>query len=73
MLYVKAKFNEEIEIKVPLYGDEIFSNCPVCGLETKVDEELLADILVNEGDLSGTTVYCKPCGDEWRNNNTKPE
>jgi uncharacterized Zn finger protein len=60
MLYVKAQISEEVEIRVPLYGDQIYSPCPDCGKETEVDEEVLLEIL-KDGDLAGTAVYCESC------------
>lgn len=68
MLYVKAQLNDEIEIKVPLYEDQIFSSCPVCGKETQVDAELLQNILNDDGDFSGTSIYCTTCSDEYNKN-----
>jgi hypothetical protein len=66
MLFVKAKINEEIEIKVPLYSDQIYSNCPVCGKETEIDEGVLHSILEEDGDFSSTSVYCDPCSDKYQ-------
>lgn len=72
MLFLKAQINDEIEIKVPLYGDQIFSTCPVCGKETQVDEEMLHSILEDDGDLAATSVYCGSCSEEYQRN-IRPE
>ena len=60
MLYHKVKFRNDIEIRIPLYDDEIFATCPDCGKEVQIDTESLEEIL-NHGDLSSTTVCCAEC------------
>lgn len=57
MLYIKAELADEIEIKVPFYGDNVFAICPICGVEHVVEEELLIELLT-EGN---TQVYCLNC------------
>lgn len=49
---------------VPLYSDEMYSTCPVCGDETKVDYEVFLQI-AEDGDFEGTSLYCEPCGDKY--------
>lgn len=60
MFYVKTNLNENIEIKVDLYDDEIFTRCPKCGKEIQVEKETLANVL-KVGDLAGTSIYCEKC------------
>lgn len=60
MFYVKTNLNKNIEIKVDLYDDEIFTQCPKCGKEIQVDNETLANIL-KDADLIGTSLYCVEC------------
>lgn len=63
MFYVKTNLNKNIEIKVDLYDDEIFTQCPKCGKEIQVDNETLANIL-KDADLSSTSLYCEKCSKE---------
>lgn len=61
MLYVKTRLNDQVEIKVELYDDEIFTSCVSCGKEMQVEPEEVADI-INEGcDFVGTSFYCPNC------------
>jgi len=61
MLYTKTKLNEEITLSVPLYNDEIYTQCPGCGAEHAVEPEILAHIL-NEGEcFESASVYCEKC------------
>lgn len=60
MFYVKTNLNENIEIKVDLYDDEIFTQCPKCGKEIQVEPEELAEIIKNQG-LASTSIYCEEC------------
>lgn len=62
LLYVKAKINDQIEIKVDLYEDEIFTSCGTCGKEMEVEPEEIAEIIKSDSDFVGTTYYCKDCG-----------
>lgn len=61
MIYIKTKLNEDVEIKVDLYGDEFHSCCPNCGKEHDVLLEDIADIVKNGGDLGGTSIFCSEC------------
>ncbi|GGB43387.1 hypothetical protein GCM10011409_21250 [Lentibacillus populi] len=61
MLYVKTKINDQVEMKVDLYEDEIFSSCPVCGKEYQVDPLEIADIISQGDDFPGTSFYCNGC------------
>jgi hypothetical protein len=61
MLYVKTKLNDQFEIKVELYEDEIITNCGNCGKELPVEPEEIAEIISNGCDFVGTTFYCEDC------------
>lgn len=61
MFYVKTQINEHIEIKIDLYDDEIFTQCPDCGVELEVDNETLIAVLKDDGDFPSTSIYCKEC------------
>ena len=60
MLYVKMVFFNDIEVKVPLYEEEIVSYCYVCGLEIKYDTNTLADI-IRECGFATTKSFCQNC------------
>lgn len=60
MFYVKTNITDDVEIKVNLYDDEIFTQCTKCGKEIQVDTELLKSIL-EDGDLASTSIYCEEC------------
>lgn len=61
MLYIKTQISENVEIKVDLYEDEIYSTCPGCGKEEQVEIEHLISILEDGGDFAGTSIYCEEC------------
>jgi hypothetical protein len=69
VFFHKTKINDEIEIRVPIYDDEIFTICPSCGKEMEVDINLLADIIKDGGDFGGTSIYCKECSVKKNPNN----
>lgn len=58
MFYLKAKIDNHIEIKVDIYGDEIFTTCFICGKEIQADEKLLVDIFKDGGDFASTSISC---------------
>ncbi|QGT99527.1 hypothetical protein SYNTR_0934 [Candidatus Syntrophocurvum alkaliphilum] len=59
MFYVKARFNDVVEITTEIHDDNVFGICPDCGCEVNVD---LVEILNSKyGDLNGTAVYCLKC------------
>ncbi len=60
MFYIKTKIADNLEIKVDLYGDEIYTKCGKCGKELEVDTETLEKVL-KHGDLVSTTMYCDKC------------
>lgn len=61
MLYIKTRVSENIEIKVDLYEDEIYTQCPLCSKEMQVGFEELKDLLNQGGDFSSTVWYCEEC------------
>ena len=61
MLYIKTQISENVEIKVDLYEDEIFTQCPMCAKEMQVDFDELKDSLNQGGDYSSTVWYCEEC------------
>lgn len=61
MLYIKAKINDQVELKVDLYEDEIFTACPICGNEIPVDTDELVSIIQSGADFAGTSIYCNGC------------
>lgn len=60
MFYLKAKLGDDVEIKVPFHGDNVFTPCTECGIEIEVDEELLGD-LIQDGGLAGVSMKCGSC------------
>jgi transcription elongation factor Elf1 len=58
MIYVKTKINDDLEIKVAIYGDEFFCDCPVCGKEVHIEPE---DLPANH-DFS-CNLFCEECGE----------
>ena len=56
MVYIKKRF-EDMEIRLDVYEDEFFTQCPTCGKERQLDNEDLIGIL-KDGDFSGTTMFC---------------
>lgn len=65
MFYIKKEVGNDIEVKIDLYDDEIFTQCPECGKEILVDTEMLIDVL-SDGDFLGTSVYCEKCSEKRR-------
>lgn len=61
MFYIKTKLTEEIELKVPLYGDEFYTACTGCEKEIQVDERFIAELINEGGDLAGTSIKCAKC------------
>lgn len=60
MFYLRTKIAEEIEIKIPLYNDEIFTQCRECGKEINYEPQELVEIL-HGGDFASTSVICSDC------------
>jgi len=72
MIFIKTKINDNVEIKVDLYGGEFRSYCPGCWMEHDVCIEDVAQIITDGGDLASAQIYCLPCSkkiDEVSDNN----
>lgn len=65
MFYVKTKISDDVEVKVDLYDDEIYTQCPKCGKEIQVETGELNQVLEN-GDLANSSLYCENCSKEVR-------
>ena len=63
MLYVKTNISSDVQIKVDLYDDEIYTQCPKCGKEMQVETEVLKQIL-EDSDLASSSLYCEKCSKE---------
>lgn len=64
MFYLKDN-----EKKLPITCDNVYTTCPQCGREHKVDlEEILES---GEHDLDTTQVYCEECSAERQANRCK--
>ena len=70
MFYIKTNISDNVEIKVDLYEDEIYTQCPKCGKEIQIEAEEIADIVREQG-LASTSVYCEECSKEVKNANQK--
>ncbi|NTZ20900.1 hypothetical protein EXW96_26295 [Paenibacillus sp. JMULE4] len=64
MLYLKTKLGDDVEIKIPLYDDEIYSQCPKCGIEHAVEPEIIAHIIREGDDFSSTSICCEVCSEK---------
>lgn len=64
MFYVKTQI-ANIEIKIELYDDEIFTSCNNCGKEIEVDSQALISVL-QDGDLASTSLACVECTSKSR-------
>lgn len=58
MIYAKIHVNDDLEMRVGMYGDEFYSLCPDCGKEVPVE---LGDLADTGFDLAGSSVYCAEC------------
>jgi hypothetical protein len=59
MFYVKTQLSDGMTVKTEITDENVFTNCPACGVEVPIDiAELFSD---GEGDLFGTSVYCVDC------------
>lgn len=45
MFYIKTNISNGVEIKIDLFEDEIYTQCPKCGKEIQINSEELADIV----------------------------
>lgn len=60
MFYVKSKIGEEVEVRIDITDENVFTTCPICKKEVHIDDfsELCR---VTEIDLFDTTLYCESC------------
>ncbi|CAM4101254.1 hypothetical protein L1N85_10910 [Paenibacillus alkaliterrae] len=56
MFYIKTEHGGK-QIKVEIFGDEIYTICFNCGKEIQVDDETLREVM-KDGDLSSTSLSC---------------
>lgn len=61
MFYIKTQINDSIELKVDLYDDQIFTQCPNCGKEMQVESEKIPEIFKDGGDFASTSFFCSEC------------
>lgn len=61
MLYTKMQLNDQVELKVDLYEDEVYSSCKICRKEVHVKPEELAEIITSGNDFCGTSYICSDC------------
>lgn len=64
MIYHKVyleKLNKTINIDV--YGDDLFTKCPDCGIEQQLDDDMLRSV----EDFGGTSFYCTDCTKKYLN------
>ena len=59
MFYVKEKVSPNLDVTVEIHDDNVFCSCPECACEVEIDlAQLFSD---GEGDLYGTSVFCRDC------------
>lgn len=69
MYYVKSNITDELEVRVELTDENIFTVCPRCSKEVLVDfSEIFRD---KTPDLYGTSVYCESCSRKIRRERKK--
>lgn len=71
MFYVKAEISEGVTLKVEITNENIFINCPACGVEHHVPlKHSMGDDGVIDLHLRGHDAYCTNCSEpvkeEWR-------
>ena len=64
MFYSEFEISEDVSIKVPFYGDEVFTNCSVCFERIHFSLVLLAELEKEGDDLGSTTFRCSKCRDK---------
>ncbi len=62
MFYVKKKLADGVEINVDIECDNVYTRCPKCGVEHKVDFEGHAKY--EDFELESTAIYCEKCSAE---------
>ena len=60
MFFIKTEISDLVKIILPLYEDEIFSQCTKCGKELTYESVELAEIL-KDGGFASTSVRCGDC------------
>lgn len=64
MFYIKQKLSDDLELKIDIHDENVFTRCPYCGTEIGVD---LSEILSNkDSDLFSTAVVCQQCSQKAR-------
>lgn len=59
MFFVKSKINENVELRITLDYNNVFTICPMCNKEHPVD---ITQVLNCEcADLDQIAVYCEVC------------
>lgn len=58
MFYVKKKLSEGAEINVNIEYDNVYTRCPECGVEHRVD---IMEFINQDFDIEDTRVYCERC------------
>lgn len=56
MIYTKIEIAPGVELKIDVDPDEMFSTCPVCGVERRLDYEILESL---EGDWTASVTCGK--------------
>lgn len=64
MLYVKTQITNNLEIKVDLHENEIYTTCPGCEKEVQVEPEHLVQIITDCDNFSETSMYCDICSEK---------
>ena len=65
MYYVKTKIGKEVEMKVEVHGDDIYTKCSKCGKEIQADMQILSELLKG-GNLDGTGMRCEMCSENYK-------
>ena len=66
VFYTKLTLSENSKVITRLSDKNVYSNCPKCGKEVRVN---LSDVLKEEDtDLHTTGIYCKSCAKKWLQN-----
>ena len=64
MIYTKIEIAPGVELKIEVDPDEMYSVCPTCGLEHRLDYEVIEEL---KGDWTGSTTCGKQeCADRLK-------